>query len=197
MFVRFLFFLIIVIACVSCNQSNLKYDKPYFDFDSLINMQIASLVKVNASLSKTVSLDGKCDQSTMKTDSAILAHELDVFRQLDVINKPLYRDAYAISDGEKDSRSNLLIRRYKSKNASPVPFVNFYYQNDFYHLKKIESYYVENNTLYLTKRTLQLEFDDTSGTLLLNRYELTGTQKMILSDSVKFSIAGSFLPAVH
>lgn len=197
MFVRSLFFLIAVIACVSCNQTNLKYDKPYFDFDSLINTQIASLVKANASLSKTVSLDGKSDQSTMKTDSAILAHELDVFRQLDVINKPLYRDAYEISDGEKDSRSNLLVRKYKSKNPSPVPFVNFYYQNDFHHLKKIESYYVENNTLYLTKRNLQLEFDDTSGTLLLTRYELTGTQKMILSDSVKFSIAGSFLPTVH
>lgn len=197
MFVRSLFFLIAVIACVSCNQTNLKYDKPYFDFDSLINTQIASLVKVNASLSKTVSLDGKSDQSTMKTDSAILAHELDVFRQLDVINKPLYRDAYELSDGEKDSRSNLLVRRYKSKNPSPVPFVNFYYHNDFQHLKKIESYYFENNTLYLTKRNLQLEFDDTSGTLLLSRYELTGTQKMILSDSVKFSIAGSFMPAVH
>lgn len=196
MFVRSLFFLIAV-ACVSCNQTNLKYDKPYFDFDSLINTQIASLARVNASLSKTVSLDGKSDQSTMKTDSAILAHELDVFRQLDVINKPLYRDAYQISDGEKDSRSNLFVRRYKSKNPSPVPFVNFYYHNDFQHLKKIESYYVENNTLYLTKRNLQLEFDDTSGTLLLNRYELTGTQKMILSDSVKFSIAGSFLPDVH
>ncbi len=197
MFVRYLFFLIAVIACVSCNQTNLKSDKPYFDFDSLINTQIASLVKTNTSLSKTVSLDGKSDQSTMKTDSALLAHELDVFRQLDVINKPLYRGAYEISDGEKDSRSNLLVRRYKSKNSSPVPFVNFYYQSDFHHLKKIESYYVENNTLYLTKRNLQLEFDDTSGTLLLNRYELTGTQKMILSDSVKFSIAGSFLPAVH
>ncbi|MEQ1584645.1 MAG: hypothetical protein ABL895_02110 [Cyclobacteriaceae bacterium] len=195
--VRFLFFLTVVIACVSCNQTNLKYDKPYFDFDSLINTQVAELVKANASLSKTVSLDGRSDQSTMKIDSAILAHELDVFRQLDVINKPLYRDAYEILDGEKDRRSNLIVRQYKSKNPSPVPFVNFYYQNDFLHLKKMESYYVENNTLYSTKRQLQLEFDDTSGKLLLSRYILTGTQKMILSDSVKFSIEGSFLPTTH
>jgi hypothetical protein len=197
MFVRSLFFLIAVIACVSCNQTNLKYDKPYFDFDSLINSQVSSLVKANASLSKTVSLDGRSDQSTMKIDSALLAHELDVFRQLDLINKPLYRDAYEISDGEKDSRSNLMVRQYKSKNPSPVPFVNFYYQNDFLHLRKIESYYVENNTLYSTKRQLQLDFDDASGKLLLSRYVLTGTQKMILSDSVKFSIEGSFLPIAH
>jgi len=197
MVLRFLFFLISIITLVSCNQTSLKYDKPYFDFDSLINSQVASLVKANASLSKTVLLDRKSDQATMKIDSAIIAHELDVFRQLDLINKPLYRDAYEITDGEKDSRSNLLVRTYRSKRTSPVPFVNFYYQQDFLHLKKIESYYVENNTLYSTKRKLQLEFDDSSGHLLLSRYELTGTQKMILSDSVKFLIKGSFTPTLH
>lgn len=195
--VRFLLFLTTVITCLSCNKTNLKYDKPYFDFDSLINIHVASLVKANTSLSKTVSLDGRSDQSTMKIDSAILAHELDVFRQLDLINKPLYRDTYEISDGEKDSHSNLMVRQYKSKNPSPVPFVNFYYQNDFLHLRKIESYYVENNTLYSTKRQLQLDFDDSSGKLLLSRYVLTGTQKMILSDSVKFSIEGSLLSSAH
>jgi hypothetical protein len=190
--VRCVSFLVIITACMSCNKTNLKYDKPYFDFDSLINTQVALLVKESASLSKTVLLDGKRDLSTIKPDSAIIAHELDVFRQLDLINKPLYRNAYEISDGEKDSRSNLMVRTYKSKNPSPVPFVSFYYQNDFLHIKKIESYYVENNSLYSTKRKLQLEFDDTTGTLLLSRYELTGTQKMILSDSVKFLIEGSF-----
>jgi hypothetical protein len=197
MVLRFIFSLISIIILVSCNQTSLKYDKAYFDFDSLINSQVTSLAKTNASLSKTVLLDGKSDQATMRIDSAILAHELDVFRQLDLINKPLYRDAYEITDGEKDSRSNLLVRTYRSKKGSPVPFVNFYYQKDFLHLKKIESYYIENNTLYSTKRKLQLEFDDTSGHLLLSRYELTGTQKMILSDSVKFSIAGSFTSTLH
>jgi len=195
--VRCVSFMVIITACMSCNKTNLKYDKPYFDFDSLINTQVASLVKESASLSKTVLLDGKRDLSNMKPDSAIIAHELDVFRQLDLINKPLYRNAYEISDGEKDSRSNLMVRTYKSKNPSPVPFVNFYYQNDFLHIKKIESYYVENNSLYSTKRKLKLEFDDASGTLLISRYELTGTQKMILSDSVKFLIEGSFNATLH
>lgn len=190
---RFLFFLSVVTLSVSCNRTNLKYDKPYFDFDSLINIQVRSLMQAEVSLSKTVVLDGKGDQSTIKIDSAKIANELDVFRQLDVINKPLYRDAYEIIDGEKDSRSNLLIRKYKSKKPAPVPFVNFYYAHDFLHLKKIESYYVEDNALYSAKRMLQLEFDNASGKLLLNRYVVTGTQKMILTDSVKFSVEGSFI----
>lgn len=191
---RTLFFVGSLFLLASCNKSNLKYEKPYFDFDSLINVQSADLIKAGTLLSKSVSLNGKQDQSSIQTDSTLMAHELDVFRQLDVINKPLYKTAYEILDGDKDSRSNLRIRTYKAKNPSPVPFITFYYLNDWKHLKKIESVYQENNTLYLTERHLQLEFDDVVGTLLLSRYEVTGKQKMILSDTVLFSIEGSFLP---
>jgi putative sterol carrier protein len=193
MMFRFLFFLSVVTLSISCNRTNLKYDKPYFDFDSLINTQVQALVQAEVSLSKTVMLDDQGDQSIINIDSAKIANELDVFRQLDVINKPLYRDVYEIIDGEKDSRSNLLVRKYKSKKPAPVPFVNFYYANDFLHIKKIESSYIEDNTLYSAKRMLQLEFDNDSGRLLLTRYVVTGTQKMILTDSVKFSIVGSFI----
>jgi hypothetical protein len=189
-----LFFVGSLFLLASCNKSNLKYEKPYFDFDSLINVQSADLIKAGTLLSKSVSLNGKQDQSSIRTDSTLMAHELDVFRQLDVINKPLYKTAYEILDGDKDSRSNLRIRTYKAKNPSPVPFITFYYLNDWKHLKKIESVYQENNTLYLTERHLLLEFDDVAGTLLLSRYEVTGKQKMILSDTVLFSIEGSFLP---
>ncbi len=188
-----LFFVGSLFLLASCNKSNLKYEKSYFDFDSLISSQSVALVKAGTLLSKSVSLNGKQDQSSIQTDSTLMAHELEVFRQLDVINKPLYKSAYVILGGDKDSRSNLRIRTYKSKNPSPVPFITFYYLNDWKHLKKIESVYQEDNTLYSTERHLQLEFDDRAGIPLLSRYNVTGKQKMILSDSVLFSIEGSFL----
>jgi len=197
MIVRTLFFLGIAFVIVSCNKTNQIYDKPYVDFDSLVNSQITALVQSKSSLNKLVVLDGKSDQSTVKIDSAVVAHELDVFRQLDLINKPLYRNAYEIIDGEKDSRSNLTTRKYKSKNPSPIPILTFYYHNDFSNIIKIESVYQEDNTLYSTRRELLLEFDDASGTQLLTRYSLKGMQKMILNDTVMFSIEGSFTPALH
>lgn len=194
---RTFFFLGIVFVLVSCNKTNQVYNKPYVDFDSLINSQITSLVKVKASLTKSVMLDGKSDHSTVKIDSSIVAHELDVFRQLDFINKPLYRNGYEVIDGEKDTRSNLTTRKYKSKNPSPIPIVIFYYHNDFSNIIKIESVYQEDNTLYSTRRELLLEFDDASGIKLLTRYSLKGMQKMILNDTVLFSIEGSFKPGLH
>lgn len=192
-----LFFIGFLLLLSGCNKSNLKYEKPYFDFDSLINAQSKALIKAQATLSKSVSLNGKRDLSTVKADSVLLTHELEVFRQLDVINKPLYRNAYQIADRDRDPKSNLLMRTYRALHPSPVPAVTFYYFQDLGHLKKIESVYREVNTLYNTERSLYLEFDDISGTPLLTHYKVTGKQKMILSDSVLFAIEGSFLPTGH
>jgi hypothetical protein len=191
-----IFFLGFVVLIVSCKQSEAVYDKPYFDFDSLINKQHAALLLAKATLTKTVTLDAAKEEQTFEADSIVLSKELDVFRQLDVINKPGFKNEYKVLDGEKDTRSNLTIRRYEALKPTPVPFVTFYYQQDFNRLYKIESVYKEDNTLYRTERKLLLEFDDTSGKPLLVRYKLTGVQKMILSDSIAFSVDGSFVPGI-
>lgn len=180
-----------------CNRANQKYDKVYFDFDSLINAQVANLLKAQSTISKKSVINGKEDDSSFIPDSLKLANELDVFRQLDLINKPLFRNAYEITDGNKDTKSNLLIRTYTATSPSPVSFVKFYYRSSPRELKKIESVYHEENTLYDTKRNLTMEFDDISGTLLLSGYQLCGTQKMILNDTVKFSVTVAFSSGKH
>lgn len=191
--------LICFCACIlsACNRANQQYDKAYFDFDSLINVQVAGLRKAQSTIHKKSMINGKQDESSFVPDSLKLANELDVFRQLDLINKPLYRDAYEIKDGEKDTKSNLLIRSYTSKTPSPVSMVKFYYKSSALELKKIESVFHEENALYDTKRHLLLEFDDSSGSLLLSGYSLSGTQKMILNDTVNFSVNVSFSSGKH
>jgi hypothetical protein len=181
----------------ACNRTSQQYDKAYFDFDSLINAQVAELLRAQSIINKKSMINGKEDDSSLVLDSLELANELDVFRQLDVINKPLYRTIYQIEDGVKDTKSNLLIRSYTAKSPSPVPFVKFYYQSSPRELKKIESFFHEENSLYDTRRNLLLEFDDSSGSLLLSGYQLSGTQKMILNDTVNFSVNVSFSSAKH
>lgn len=180
-----------------CQRTNQEYDKSYFDFDSLINVQVAELLKVQTTISKKSVINGKEDSSSYIPDSLNLANELDVFRQLDLINKPLYRNSYEINDGDKDTKSNLLIRSYIAKSPSPVPFVKFYYQSRAQMLKRIESIFHEENSLYSTKRNLVLEFDDSTGSLLLSGYQLKGTQKMILNDTVSFSVSVTFSSNKH
>jgi hypothetical protein len=182
--------LLLAISFIACKQANLTYDKPYFDFDSLVNVQIMKISNTKDSIRKDAVIDGKQDHSSFLIDSTRLAHEWDVFRQLDVINKPLYKGNYEITEG-KDTKSNLQVRTYQSKINSPVPYVRFYFQNDFKNLKKIESNYQEENALYFTERDLMIELDDVLGEPLFKRYSIMGSQKMILSASVKFSIHGS------
>lgn len=192
---------LIICSCTflisACNRANQKYEKTYFDFDSLINVQVVELLKVQSTITKKSVINGKGDDSSFVPDSLKLANELDVFRQLDIINKPLYKNAYEISDGEKDIKSNLLIRSYTSTTSSPVSFVRFYYKSSPRELKKIESFFHEENALYDTQRNLMLTFDDSSGSLLLSGYSLSGTQKMILNDTVNFSVSVSFSSGKH
>ena len=183
------------IACAallfSCNRQNLKYDKPYFDFDSLVNNQVQQIVLTKTNLIKKTFLNGKHDSTILLPDTVQWKHELDAFQQLDVINKPLFKGNYQAKDQE-DDHSNLLVRSYSTKMKSPVPEVRFFYQ-DGYKLKRIESVFNESNVLYSTSRKLTLEFEEQQGTAMISKYRLQGFQKMILSDSVAFSIEGKLL----
>lgn len=197
---RVVFILLLsLIFFASCNRSTQTYDKAYFDFDSLVNSQVKQSVEAGVMLQKHAEVNGRVADSTFVVDSTHLANELDVFRQQDVINKPLYRNSYTVSDGEKDTKSNLLIRTYtftpkNPRETSPISYVKFYYQESPLKPKRIESDYREKNELFTTQRNLRLEFDDSSGRSLLSKYKLEGFQKLILNDTTRFSVEVSLSP---
>jgi hypothetical protein len=185
---KFFFFFCFVVLVCSCRQENLRYDKSYFDFDSLIDSQLNNFANKNVELVKLASLDKKNDSTILIPDTIQWRHELDAFQQLDIINKPLFKGKYELKELE-DEHSNLVIRSYQAKIKSPVPEIRFYYQ-DRSKLKRIESSFNESNVLYRTSRKLSLEFDEQKGLAVISRYRVEGFQKMILSDSVKFFIEG-------
>ncbi|HEV8511953.1 MAG TPA: hypothetical protein VGQ59_01675 [Cyclobacteriaceae bacterium] len=188
------FFLGVVSAAllVSCNQKNLKYDKPYFDFDSLVNHQVHQIASAKARVIKKTFLNVKNDSTILSPDTTQWKRELDAFQQLDVINKPLFKGGYQANNKE-DDHSNLIVRSFSTKMKSPVPEVKFFYQGGFKKLKRIESVFNESNVLYSTSRKLTLEFEEQQGMAMISKYRVQGFQKMILSDSVKFSIEGKLL----
>lgn len=173
----------------SCSRENLTYDKPYFDFDSLVHTQVQRIVLANATLIKKTVLNGKKDSTLIRPDTSQWKHELDAFQQLDVINKPLFKGNYLARD-QDDDHSNLTVRVYRAKIKSPVPVISFFYQ-DGKKLRRIESVFNERNVLYSTSRKLTLEFNEQLGAVMISRYQMQGFQKMILSDSAKFSIEGT------
>jgi len=185
---KFFLGMISAVLMISCNRENLKYDKPYFDFDSLVNAQVHQMASAKASLIKKTTLNANQDSTVITPDTAQWKRELDAFQQLDVINKPLFKGNYLAQD-QDDDHSNLLVRAYTAKIKSPVPEVKFFYQ-DGRKLRRIESLFNEGNVLYSTSRKLTLEFKEQAGAIVISRYRVQGFQKMIFSDSAKFSIEG-------
>lgn len=181
------FLLVIGLLTASCQEQKVN-GKRYFDLDSLVSAQVIYLSKSKASLKKEATILEKSGSSTTILDSTAWSNELDVFRQLDVINRPMYRDAYEIKDGTKDSKSNLLVRSYEAKVHSAVPYLRLLYQDNSSRLKKLEALYQETNSLYGSQRKLEMYFDDIKGKPHLTGFFIEGDQKMILSDSVHYTI---------
>lgn len=188
----FIFF--IVLLAVGCQKQEVK-SKRYFDLDSLVSAQVVYLSKSKASLKKEATISKKSSSSVNALDSTAWSHELDVFRQLDLINRPIYSDVYYIKDGAKDSKSNLLIRSYEAPANSTVPYLRLFYQTTPSRLKKLEALYRETNSLYNSQRKLEMYFDDATGKPYLTGFFIEGHQKMILSDSVHYTIQAEIQPA--
>src|SRR5579871_5650384 len=127
---KYVLLVVAVAVFTSCNRGNLVYDKPYFDFDSLVNNQVSRFQHLDEKVVKKINLDGKRDSSSFAPDSLQWRQELDAFEQLDVINKPLYKGNYDLVVAD-DIHSNLQVNTYslaaRSNLKSPVPEVKFYF----------------------------------------------------------------------
>jgi len=185
-FIRTIFFVVVIGMMCSCKHQNLKCDKPYFDFDSLANVQVKKLNEAKETVSKKTFLNNENDSTAFIPNEEQWKNELNELVQLDIINKPSFKGAYHFAD-TKDEHSNLQVRTYSTTKKSPVAWVKFYFLNDFKNLKKIESIYHEENTMVSSQKKLLVDFDDS---LQIKHYHIQGFQKMILNDSVKFSVDG-------
>ncbi len=160
--------------------------------DSLLDKQIEMLSNQKTSLRKEATLDGEVKNSVLEiSDSAAWARELDVFRQLEQVNSPVYADKYKIEDGLPDPNSNLRILSFSTSEKIPITFLKIYYQDTHDKIRKIEGSFYESNSIYAGARNLSLEFREIQGQCALMQYNITGGQKMMLADSVTYTIKGT------
>jgi hypothetical protein len=189
---RFLLFSFVVLlasaAMTSCTQptetSNL------YNIDSLVTEQIRLLATTKPTLEKHAVLGSGTDTLAYVPDSTQWNKELEIFRQLDLMNKPVNRAYYLVDDNLYDPGSNLTVKAFTALEPLPVRSVRVFYDTDIRQPRKIEAIYDEENTLYKSSKNLLLEFQQIDNKNLLTSYSIDGGQKMILSDSVTFSVKG-------
>lgn len=184
------------LATSACTSKQELEKKAFFNFDSLVNAQVRYLVEKKPSLYKNASMGNEEENAHLKPEDSITwANELAIFRQLDVINKPIHKSNYLVTEGQPDTNSNLLINEYRAKeelkDKMALAYLKIYYQGTPQHVRKIEGLYQEKNTLYEASRYLTLELSNIYNHTALTAYTIQGGQKMILGDSVAFHITGN------
>lgn len=181
---------IAIVALSSCENKR-KNITHYYALDSLLTEQVKHLTQSHALLRKEAVLDGKTEASSfIPKDTTQWKHELDVFAELNDINKPANVGKYRTEKDVKDLNSNLRIFRMESKEALPVVFLKVYYLDNLSDIRKIEGLYREESSLLKSSRQLSMEFQNINNKIVLTSYSITGGQKMLLGDTVQFSVTG-------
>ncbi|HQQ82507.1 MAG TPA: hypothetical protein PK059_04910 [Cyclobacteriaceae bacterium] len=185
MFKTLLFF--VAAMTTGCQQATTQTEK-ILDFRGMIDRQVDQLSSEQRHLTKVAVMDQNQSDSTFLPTRSIWARELEIFMELELVNKPAYKNAYALQDSIDDPSSNLYIRQYAAPGA-PVPLIRLFYR-DKDHLKRLEATMLETNLLYSTERKLTLEFDEENKQAVLSQYSIAGFEKMAGSDTIRFNIQG-------
>jgi hypothetical protein len=182
-------FLFLVLSCG--RQPEIK---SLYNIDSLVNAQVNFLKSRDARLHKIASINGRRDDRIFSpADSAAWSTELDIFRKLDLINKPVNQGSYIVDDGLYDPSSNLTVKAISAIDDLPVKYVRIFYQDRLQKPRKIEALYDDQNALYKSGRILTMEFQQIDNKSILTSYSVKGGQKMIMGDSVAFLIQGEIM----
>jgi hypothetical protein len=180
-----------LVLLAACKDS--RNDFVFYPVDSLVTAQINALTVRKASLHKEALLGTQVNSlKYTPKDTLTWINELDVFRQLETMNKLVNRDSYIVDDGLYDPGSNLTVKAFTAKEETdlPVNYLRVFYHESVNNPRKIEALYNENNTLYKSSRLLIMEFEQIQDTTLLTSYSIHGGQKMTLGDSIIFAISG-------
>jgi hypothetical protein len=182
---------LIVLAVFFAGCESGKETSSLYSIDSLVSAQVIALAEAKAILHKEATLGNRTDRSVYTPgDTTAWTNELDIFRHLQQINKPVNRDSYIVDDGLYDPGSNLMVKAFTSTRQLPVMSMRIYYDNAIKKPRKIEALYEEENSLYKSSKLLRMEFQQVNNKTVLTSYTIHGGQKMVLGDSVTFSVKG-------
>jgi hypothetical protein len=184
---RFIFLLLVLLS--ACQKPQIVSHSGILNCDSLLNAQLAGLTSMT--LEKKLSVNGVEFQSTT-TGKIDWAKELEAFRELNQINRPIYRDAYQIKN-TPDPQSNLTIQIWTAKTKVPIRTLRLFYLEKLNNIKRMEAEIEFNEFYHRSSKTMRLDFA-LLGHPRLESYEISGSQQYFWGASNSILVEGSIRP---
>jgi hypothetical protein len=155
----------------------------YFDVKGLLTEQVAELAARHAVVTKHVQLRAETPE-TVRVPTVKWADELQIFFQAD-INKAALRGAYNVDSVALPGGA--LRRTYTRLPGQPnAPVTRLMVVQQGAEAQEIAATIVQNNALFSARKQLHMQLQHGR----LSRYEVVGTQKLVLFDTLRYSAAG-------
>ena len=154
----------------------------YFDVKGLLTGQVAQLAQRHAAVTKHVRLRAEVPE-TVRVPTVKWADELQIFFQAD-INKAALRGAYTVDSVALPGGA--LRRTYTRLPGQPnAPVARLVVMQQGAEPQEIAATIVQNNVLFSAQKQLLMQLQNGQ----LRRYEVVGTQKLVLFDTLRYSAA--------
>ncbi|WP_156176024.1 hypothetical protein [Hymenobacter terrenus] len=155
----------------------------YFDVKGLLTQQVEQLAQRHAAVTKRVSLRGNPPEM-VRVPTVKWADELQLFFQAD-INKAALRGVYAV---DSVALPGGLLRRTYTRRASQLnaPVVRLVVVQQGAIAQEVTATIAQNNPLFSAQKQLRFQLENGQ----LRHYEVVGTQKLILFDTLHYAAAG-------
>ena len=162
----------------------------YFDLQGLINQQVGDLSATNTRIQKEAVIDGQ--REVLELDSLNWKKELNIFARAD-INKPRLLDQYLTTTYTNDA--GYKVTRYQNVEENVSGVIKMEITESPVNQKplsiSIES--CEYNTLYISEVELEMVFGEGKNGGSLTAYTINGFEKVILKDTMRYSIKAKVL----
>lgn len=182
--------ILISLFLVSCGKrsTNLQLSSQ-INTDSLLDYHISVLSNSNALLTKSLKINNSVQTADVDDSKINWANELESFRTISLINKPIYLTSYNITF-ENDKKSNLLVRKWEVKQDLPLKKLKIYYLKDLSQIKRLEATIEQRNFVFSSTKQLSIDFGVLGADRMVDDYEVSGHQKLIWGEPQDFSIKG-------
>ena len=155
----------------------------YFDVKGLLDKQVMQLAQRHAAVIKHVRLRDNAPE-TVRVPAVKWADELQVFFQAD-INKAALRGAYVVDSVLLPG--GLLRRTYTRLPGQPnAPVARLVVVQQGAVAQEVAATIEQNNALFASQKQLRFRLQNGQ----LSSYEVVGTQKLVLFDTLHYAAAG-------